>query len=385
MRSLFNFSMTHFLLAPDSFKGSLSASEVCAAMQRGIHRADPNITVQIIPLADGGEGTLDAVCQARPDVRLCSVRVQNPLGNIINAQWARLDGETALVEMAQSSGLTLIAPAQRDAARASSFGLGETIKAALDEDCHDLLIGIGGSASSDGGAGMLRALGARFLNADGKPLEDGGAALNQLAALDIANLDARLQNCRIEVLCDVSNPLCGAQGAVQVFAPQKGASPAQVQVLAAALERWAQVAHQTLGRDYSAAAGAGAAGGVGFALLAFAGAQLAPGIERVLDIADFDAHLGRADCVLSGEGSLDAQTLSGKTIAGVCRRAQIARVPVLAFAGKVQLSGAQLDELGLLSAFSLANGALRLQECVDNADELLSDCVERAVRVFGRA
>ena len=377
--------MTHFLLAPDSFKGSLSAIEVCAAMQRGIQRAKPNSTVQPIPLADGGEGTLEAICRARSDAKLYQARVQNPLGQIIDAQWARLDDKTALIEMAQSSGLTLIAPAQRDALRASSFGLGQTIKAALEANCRHLLIGIGGSASSDGGAGMLSALGARFLNADGQELGNGGAALNQLSTLDLSQLDARLKECRIEVLCDVSNPLCGTQGAAQVFAPQKGALPAQVQVLAAGLERWAQIAHQKLGRDNSDAAGAGAAGGVGFALLAFAGAQLVPGIERVLDIANFDAHLERAACVLSGEGSLDAQTLNGKTLAGVCRRAQSAGVPVLAFAGRVQLSGTQLDELGLLSAFSLANGALSLQECVDNAGELLSDCVERAVRLFCQA
>ena len=374
--------MTHFLLAPDSFKGSLSATQVCAALQRGIQRADSTASVHSIPLADGGEGTLDAVLRARSDATIHRARVQNPLGQTIEAHWARLDENTALIEMAQASGLTLVAPAERDALRASSYGLGQIISAALDAGCRHLLIGIGGSASSDGGSGMLRALGAHFLNSNGEEIENGGGALNELARLDTTNLDARLNDCRIEVLCDVTNPLCGTHGAAQIFAPQKGASPAQVQVLAAGLERWAEVAQQLLGHDCRTQAGAGAAGGVGFALLAFANAQLTPGIERVLDIADFNSHLARAAYVLSGEGSLDEQTLNGKTLAGVCRRAQTARVPVIAFAGQVQLNGAQLDELGLLSAFSLANGALSLQECVDNADELLSACVERVVRLL---
>ncbi len=374
--------MPHFLLAPDSFKGSLSAIEVCAAMQRGISRAVSAATIQAIPLADGGEGTLDAILQSRPDAELCTARVQNPLGEIIDAQWARLDEKTALIEMAQSSGLTLVSAAKRDALRASSFGLGQIIQAALDAGCTKLLIGIGGSASSDGGSGMLRALGARFLDDKANELENGGAALNQLETLDLTNLDVRLSDCVIEVLCDVSNPLCGTSGAAQIFAPQKGASPEQVQVLAAGLERWAHIAQTQLGRDWSHTKGAGAAGGVGFALLAFCGAELVPGIERVLDIADFDAHLQRADYVFTGEGSLDEQTLGGKTIAGVCQRAQVAKVPVIAFAGRVKLNGAQLDELGLLSAFALPDDAMSLEDCIENADELLSGCVERAVRLL---
>jgi glycerate kinase len=373
------------LLAPDSFKGSLSALEAAACMQRGV-RAVPRFassTCSAIPLADGGEGTLEAVASALGDscVRRLE-RVQGPLGEEIEAAWLQLDAQTALIEMAQSCGLTLIAPHERDALRASTFGLGQLMRAALDAGCTRLIIGLGGSATTDGASGALSALGARFLNSHGQVLEPGGAALQNLHSINLANFDARLASIEIEVLCDVSNPLCGIHGAAQIFGPQKGASPDDVQVLDAALSRFADVASQVLARDAREIPGAGAAGGSGFGLMQFCNARLTPGIERILDLARFDEKLRSATLVLTGEGALDEQTLRGKTIAGVCRRAQVLGVPVIAFGGAVRLSGAQMDELGLTSAFSIADGPRSLESCVENAGPLLERVVERALRLW---
>jgi glycerate kinase len=370
----------HILFAPDSFKGSLTSSQVCAAMQCGAARVFPGADCISIPLADGGEGTLEAILRAANGERK-TARVHDPQGKQIEANWGLLPDGRALIEMAQASGLTLVPEKQRDALCASSFGTGELIQAALDFGCEEILIGIGGSATTDGGAGALTALGARFLGARGEVLPPGGAALNALQTIDLSGLDPRIGSTPITVLSDVTNPLFGEDGAAYIYAPQKGASLADVKILDCGLQKLAQVAAQSSSVAGSTP-GAGAAGGMGFGLMAFCNAQMKSGIEVVLEVARFDEKLRGADLVLTGEGALDAQTLSGKTVAGVCRAAQKRGVPVIAFGGKVGLSGEELDALGLLSAFALADAPMPLEECVSRAAELLANAVERALRLW---
>jgi len=368
----------HLILAPDSFKGSLTALDAALAMQAGALRVlGDKSTFDLAPLADGGEGTLDAILAGGGERH--SLKVGNPLLQEIQADWGTLPDGTAVIEMAQASGLTLIPETQRDALRASTFGTGQFIKAALDHGCRKLLIGIGGSATTDGGAGCLEALGVRFLDAQGKVLLPGGAALTDLHKIDLQHLDSRLRECDIKVLCDVTNLLCGPNGAAFVYAPQKGASPQQVQLLDRALSHFADIAMQTLRRDLQNIPGAGAAGGLGFGLLAFLNAQLVPGIDTVLEVVHFADKLQKADLVLTGEGSLDEQTLHGKTIAGVAKYAAKANVPVLAFGGRMQLNELQLNQLGVRAAFAISGPSMPLEESVRNAKVLLENATERAL------
>jgi glycerate kinase len=369
----------YIILAPDSFKGSLTALEAAQAMHAGVLRVlGDKSTFTLTPLADGGEGTLDAILAGGGD--RYSIKARDPLLQEIQADWGKLPDGTAIIEMAQASGLTLIPEKRRDALRASTFGTGQLIKAALDHGCRDLLIGIGGSATTDGGAGCLAALGARFLDAQGKVLLPGGAALANLHEIDLQNLDSRLRECRIKVLCDVTNPLCGPNGAAFIYAPQKGASTEDVELLNRSLSHFADVAAQTLGRDLQNIPGAGAAGGLGFGLLAFLNAQLVPGIDTVLEVVHFAEKLQNADLVFTGEGSLDEQTLQGKTIAGVARLAQKKKVPVLAFGGRVQLDQTQLDQLGVRAAFAISDTSISLQESLRRAKVLLEGAVEHALK-----
>ena len=375
------------LLAPDSLKGALSAAAACAAMERGARRALGAMPCRFtaVPLADGGEGTIEAFLRgAGGQARTATVR--GPLGDATEAQWAILSGGCALIEMAQASGLTLVPSESRDAARASSHGTGELIRAALDAGCSALLVGIGGSATTDGGAGALQALGLRLLNRHEVELSSGGAALQHLAAIDDSALDARLAQTDIRVLCDVTNPLCGAQGAARVYGPQKGASRAEVETLDAALNHFADVATQTTKCDLRDEPGAGAAGGIGWGLMTFCGARLTPGIEAVLEATKFHNKLESSDLVLTAEGSIDAQTPQGKTLAGVARAARGAKngqgVPVIAFGGAVRLSGEALRQMGIMAALPLPNAPLSLQESIARTDELLADAVERALRLW---
>ena len=368
------------VLAPDSFKGSLTATQVCAALEAGARRVFPNAHYLSVPLADGGEGTLDALLQSAGG-RVKTQRVRGPLGDQVSARWGILPDGQAIIEMAQASGLDLVPPSQRDALKASSFGTGQLIKAALDAGCRDIILGIGGSATTDGGVGALNALGLSARDSRDRVLKGGGAALAQLATLDLKFFDARLSKARFTVLCDVTNPLHGPNGAAHVYAAQKGASPAEIVQLDAALKHYADVMAQLIGKDHRHHAGAGAAGGIGFAMLAFCKAAMCSGIDVVLDKAGFADKLDSADLVLTGEGALDEQTLSGKTIAGACRVARAHRVPIIAFGGAVRLSGAQMDELGLVSAFSLADGPRDLEDCLAQGTTLLSNSVERALRI----
>ena len=392
------------LLAPDSFKGALSAAQCCHAMQRGICRVSAEIEIVSVPLADGGEGTLEAFIAAGGG-DIVTTTVHDPLGRKVRANWARLPDGTAVIEMAQASGLPLMAAHERDALqtsamRASSYGTGELIRQALGAGSRKLLIGVGGSATTDGGSGALRALGARFLDANDCELLDGGAALRDLARIDLTQFDGRVLDCEIRVLCDVTNPLCGERGAARVYAPQKGALPQDVELLDAALSHFADVCAQTSSTrsnhnlrdsdlrdsDLRDVSGSGAAGGTAFGLMRFCDAQLVSGIDTVMEIARFAEKLEHADLVLTGEGSIDEQTPQGKALAGVAKMARRAKngagVPVVAFGGRVVLGGERLQAMGIASAFPIAAAPRTLEYSMSHASELLESAVERVMRLW---
>lgn len=353
------------VVAPDSFKGSLSAPDAAAAIAAGIiDAAGPDVEVRRRPVADGGEGTVEAVLAA--GWTPVEVRVSGPIGEPVDARFAlsplgpaahaRAGGDgtdsaqrpTAVVELATAAGLGLLPGGRPDPLHASTSGVGELVRAALDAGARRLVLGLGGSATTDGGTGMAAALGVRFLDAAGVPLPPGGAPLADLARVDVSGLDPRLRDAEVVVACDVDNPLTGPSGAAHVYGPQKGATPADVEVLDAALRRLAQVLRRDVGADVDAVPGAGAAGGVGAAALAFLGARLAPGIDLLLDLTGFDAALAGADLVVTGEGSLDSQSLSGKAPVGVARRANARGLPVVVLAGRVDLDAATRHRLGAL-------------------------------------
>lgn len=356
-------------------------------MKLGVQRAMGIMPCRFstVPLADGGEGTVDALVQGA-DQKKRTETVSGPLGAPVQAKWGVLQDGRAVIEMAQASGLTLVPESCRSPKFASSYGTGQLIKAALDAGYRDLLIGIGGSATTDGGAGALQALGVRLLDADRKDLPLGGSALSQLAQLDLTHLDARLKDAQITVLCDVDNPLCGPNGAAYIYGPQKGATPNDVEELDAALSRFAQVARATTNRDLQEAFGAGAAGGMGFGLMTFLNAQLKPGIDVVLEARQMAQKLETADLVFTAEGSVDAQTLRGKALAGVARAAGAAKngegVPVIAFGGAVQLTSDELQKLGILVSLPLPDAPLCISQCIQRAEELLANATERAVRLW---
>jgi glycerate kinase len=354
------------VIAPDSFKESLSADAVAAAIGEGWRQVYADAEIVTKPMADGGEGTVDALLAATGGERRESP-VRGPLGEPVNAHWGWLDGNTAVIEMASASGLHLLTPAQRDARITSSFGTGELIRAALDAGATRIILGLGGSATNDGGSGLLRAVGVRFLDAEGRDLEEGGAALARLDRLDVEGLDARLAQVSVEVAADVDNPLCGPRGASAVFGPQKGANPEQVEELDAALRRFGEVAAQALGEDHSEFPGVGAAGGLGFAARAFLAARFRPGVEVVAELSGLAEAMQGADLVITGEGRLDAQSLHGKTPMGVAKVAKAAGVPVVAIAGSLGDGYQKLYEVGIDAAFSLVPGPMALERAMSDA------------------
>lgn len=360
------------VIAPDSFKESLSAPEVAQAIARGWLRARPADEMLLRPMADGGEGTVDAVLAAKPGERR-ECRVCGPLGQPVTAHWGWLEDGTAVIEMAAASGLHWVPERKRDATRTTSRGTGELMREALDAGARKIILGLGGSATNDAGLGLLQALGARFHDAQGAELGAGGAVLGTLMEIDLSGLDPRLQQVEIEVAADVNNPLCGPHGASAVFGPQKGASPAQVEELDAALRHFAEVAARTLGEDHSLFPGVGAAGGLGFASRAFLKARFRPGIELVAELSGLEQALQGAGLAITGEGRLDGQSLHGKTPVGVARLARRAGVPVVALAGSLGEGLAELRGEGIEAAFSLVPGPMSLaQACAQAATELES-------------
>jgi len=373
------------VVAPDSYKGSVSALGVGQAMQRGIRQVFPDADVRLVPIADGGEGTVEALIGTTGG-QLHRTQVGGPLGDRITAQWGVLgDGATAVIEMAAASGLPLLPPERRDPRLTSSCGTGELVRAALDAGLRRIIIGIGGSATNDGGMGMMRALGVRFTDDDGRPLAEGGAALAQLSHIDLAGLDARLRETEIVVACDVDNPLCGPRGASAVFGPQKGASPQVVAELDAALAHFATCASAATGRDVAEQAGAGAAGGLGAALLFFTAAKLRPGVDIVLDAVDFATLVEGASFVITGEGRTDFQTAFGKAPVGVAKLAKRFKVPVFCLSGSVGEGAEQVLAQGVDAVISICEGPMSLEHCMRAGEALIESASARLCRIIRAA
>ena len=351
--------MHKIILAFDSFKGSLNASDITASLTRTIRQKWPVCDVCSFPIADGGEGTVQAIKRCK-SVAQYTCNVHGPLNEHISASYVVTEEGTAVIEMAATSGLPLVAPALRNPLETTTLGTGELIADALDRGCRKFVIGLGGSATNDAGIGVMHALGVRFLDEAGKILEPIGRNLMQIAHIDIRDLHPALQDSEFVLACDVTNPFCGPQGAAYVFAPQKGADAAQVESLDQGMYAYAACLKKELGKDILHVPGAGAAGGMGGGLLAFLNAQLKPGIDIILDLTGFDQALPGADVVLTGEGKIDVQTGMGKALNGVLKRAQTEGVPVVGIGGCIE-EVEQLNELGFTALFSIQSAPVSLE------------------------
>ncbi|ELY2492334.1 glycerate kinase [Cronobacter sakazakii] len=364
-------TLKKIVIAPDSFKESLSAMDVAKAIEAGFREIYPQAHYVCVPMADGGEGTVEAMVAATGG-QIITTPVTAPLGNKVDGFFGLLgDGETAVVEMAAASGLHLVPTAQRDPRITTSYGTGELILAALERGVKAIIIGIGGSATNDGGAGMMQALGARFFDGEGRELAPGGAALARLERLDLSALDPRLAQVSVTAACDVDNPLCGEKGASAVFGPQKGATPAMVTELDAALRRFGEQLEAATGKAIISAPAAGAAGGMGAALLGMLNAELRPGIEIVIESLGLAQAVRDADLVITGEGRLDSQSIHGKTPVGVARVAKQFQRPVVAIAGSLTPDYQIVHEHGIDAAFSVIDRIVTLQEALDDAERNL--------------
>ena len=374
----------NIVIAPDTFKDSLSAVDVSHAMADGARRVYPDAVIKLCPMADGGEGSTQAVLAAtKGDAQ--RVTVSGPLGEARSAQWAWLDHDTAFIELAEASGLQQLSPQQRNPMITSSYGTGQLMLAALDAGAKRLVIALGGSATNDAGAGLLQALGASLTDVAGHPLDAGGAALSSLQRLSLASLDARLGDVEIQVAVDVDNPLTGPQGASHVFAPQKGATAADVLQLDQSLSHFADVVADLSGHDHRHKPGCGAAGGAAFALHAVLNADIRSGFALMAELVNLDAHLERADLVITGEGRCDAQTLHGKTVFGVATRAQRYGVPVLVLAGALGDGYQHLYEHGVMAVLSIIDGPMSVEQSCQQAPELLRRCTESVLRCWRTA
>lgn len=359
------------VIAPDSFKDSLDAAGVARAISAGLAKVWPEAERVECPMADGGEGTMEAIVAATEGEQRRQV-VRGPLGAPVEASWGWLaQSRTAVIEMAQASGIQLLPSGERDACRSSTWGTGELIAAALAAGAQRIVLAIGGSATNDAGSGMLRALGLRLLDSEGQALAEGGLALAQLARIDASDLDPRLAEVQFEVAADVDNPLCGPNGASAIFGPQKGATPEQVLLLDQALGHFADHCAQLLGEDVREFPGCGAAGGMGFAAKAFMGARFRPGVEVVAELAGLDGLVQGADLVITGEGRFDAQTLRGKTPMGVARVAKRHGVPVVVIAGTLGEGYEALYAHGIDAAFAVTSGPMTLERACAEAGTLL--------------
>ncbi|WP_408900661.1 glycerate kinase [Photobacterium piscicola] len=355
------------IIAPDSYKESLTAMEVATAIEAGFRQVMPTAEYIKLPMADGGEGTVQSLVDASNGT-IIEHAVTGPLGTQVNAFFGLMgDGKTAVIEMAAASGLHLVSPDLRNPMLTTSYGTGELILAALDHGVNHIIVGIGGSATNDGGIGMAQALGVQLLDSNGQALKFGGQALAQLATIDITTVDPRLANIKLEVACDVDNPLCGEKGASQVFGPQKGATPAMVAALDQHLAHYAAIIKQDLGVDIKNTAGAGAAGGMGAALLGLFNAQLRSGIEIVIDAVNLGDIVQDADLVITGEGRIDSQTIHGKTPIGVARTAKQYHKPVIGIAGCLSQDCGVVYDHGIDAVFSVVPAAMSLEQAFSNA------------------
>ena len=370
------------VIAPQGFKATISGLEAARAIRRGVTAALPDAETVLVPVADGGDGTMQALVDATGG-QVFTSRVTGPLGQLLDAQWGVMgDSRTAVIEMALASGLALVPQRRRNPRITTTAGTGEILKEALDRGYDRIVVGLGGSATNDGGVGLASALGARFLDGGGNPLPPGGAALARLDRIDVEALHSALAGATIVAATDVTNPLCGPDGASAVFGPQKGASPEVVQELDAALANYARIVARDLGRDVAEQPGAGAAGGLGAGLMAFAGASLQPGIDMVCDVLGFDALLEGADLVITGEGRADHSTIFNKAPVGVARRAEARGVPTVLLAGGLGPGYEELYDHGLAAVACIADRPMNFDVSLSRTAELLEASAERTMRLI---
>lgn len=370
------------VVAPDSFKESLSAKAVASSITKGILKVLPEAEIIQIPISDGGEGLLDALVDILKGERI-SVKVKDPLFRTIEAEYGFIEnGRIAIIEMAKSSGLELLDNDERNPMLTSTFGTGEIIVHALDQGCRKIIIGIGGSATNDAGVGMVKALGGKFLNSKDQEIGNGGGALGELYKIDLSELDNRILNCNITVACDVNNPLTGKNGASLVYGGQKGGNMEQLVSLDNNLVNYASVIRKDLGIEVETVQGAGAAGGMGAALMAFFDAELVRGIDLILETLELEKHIENSDLVITGEGKIDLQTLNGKTIMGLAKIAKRNKVPVIAIAGKLGDGIEPLYDHGIDAVFSILDQPMELANALRKADKLIQSVVENIMRTF---
>ena len=369
------------VIAPDSFKGSLTALQVAEAMEVGLRRVFPDATIEKVPMADGGEGTVQSLVDATGG-EILTAQVMDPLGNTIDAQYGVLgDGVTAVIEMAEASGLTLVPLDKRDPRVTTTYGTGELIRSALAHGCRKLIIGIGGSATNDGGAGMAQALGAKLLTASGEQIKPGGGHLATLNSIDLSELDPRITETETVVACDVNNPLTGEQGASYVYGPQKGATREMIEMLDANLAHLDKILQRDLSKSVGNVPGAGAAGGLGAGLMAFVDASLKSGIEIVTEAAQLSKRLADADLVITGEGQINFQTVFGKTPVGVARVAKTHNIPVIAIAGSIADDSDGVYDAGIDAMIDIVPEPMPLETAIENATALTEIAAERAGRM----
>lgn len=376
--------MKKIVIAPDSFKENLTSLQVAKAIETGIRRVLPNVECVKVPMADGGEGTVQSLVDAVGG-KFIRKQVTGPLGQPVKARYGLLaDGETAVIEMAEASGLPLVPAAKRDPLKATTYGTGELILDAVKRGARNIIIGIGGSATVDGGAGMAQALGVKFLNAKNREIKQtlGGGLLNTIASIDISQRDPRIRKTRIVIASDVDNPLAGRKGAAHVFGPQKGATPAQVKTLDDNLRHFGKLIKADLNIAVTNLAGAGAAGGLGAGLVAFAGAKMQSGVDIVIKATGLDLQLPGADLVITGEGQVDFQTAFGKTPAGVAKAAKKARVPVIAIGGGLADDARGVFEHGIQGLDAAVARPMPLDHALDNASQYLANAAERSLRMI---
>jgi glycerate kinase len=369
------------LIAVDSYKGSCSTFEVANSIERGIRKVCKDSEIVKIPIADGGEGTVDSLVKGAGG-RYETVHVKDPLGREIECRYGILKDNAAIIEMAASSGLTLLRKEERNPMITTTYGTGQMIKAALDKGCRKIFIGIGGSATNDGGAGMAQALGVSFKDSEGKEIGNGGGELARIRDIDISGIDPRLKDTEIIVLSDVTNPLCGPNGASSIYGPQKGATPEMIRLLDNNLKNYALLIKEKLGLDIMDVPGAGAAGGLGAGLIAFCNATVMPGIDVALDINGIDRHLADTDLVITGEGRIDSQTACGKVPVGVARRVLKYGVPVIAIVGSVGDGASIVYEHGIDAIIDIVSKPMSLEDSMKSVKILLEQAAENAMRML---
>lgn len=368
------------VIAPQTFKGSISALEVAKAMREGTERVIRGADIVLIPVADGGDGTLETLVEASGGKIRTSI-VTGPLGQPLTTQWGAMgDGNTAVIEMARTSGLALVPIEMRNPLITTTFGLGEAIQLGLKEGYRKFIIGIGGSATNDAGAGMAQALGIKLLSKDGKDLPFGGAALSRLDRIDVSGLDKLVKESEFMVACDVNNPLTGPEGASVIYGPQKGANSVMIEELDAALEHFSNIVKRDIGVDIGKIPGSGAAGGLGAGLIAFLDGKLRAGVDIVLDTVDFDNRLTGADLVMTGEGSLDHSTVYNKAPVGVARLAKAKGIPVIAISGSLGEGFQEIYNYGIDAVSAITPGPMTLDMASSNAFKLISNATEESLR-----